>query len=130
MARKSDPSKKPGKVASKETALVPKGYEKFLGELKERIWSAQLNAAVSVSRELIQLYWQIGKALVERQKAEGWGKAIIDRLGDDLQKAFPGLAGFSRTNVYRMRAFYLAYAETRKIVPQPVEQLRLARPEP
>src|SRR4051812_9731653 len=108
MAKKTDPKKKPAKAVSEETGLVPKGYEKFLGELKERIRTAQLKAAVSVNRELIQLYWQIGKALVERQKTEGWGKSIIDRLGDDLQKAFPGLAGFSRTNVYRMRAFYLA----------------------
>ena len=128
MARKSDPEKKLSKAASKETAFVPKGYEKFLGELKERIRTAQLKAAVSVNRGLIELYWQIGKGLVERQKTEGWGKAIIDRLGDDLQKAFPGLAGFSRTNVYRMRAFYLAYAEAPEIVPQAVGQTAEAGP--
>jgi len=128
MAPKGNPKKKPAKAMPKETGLVPKGYEKFLGELKERIRRAQLKAAVSVNRELIELYWQIGKALVERQKAEGWGKAVIDRLGDDLQKAFPGLAGFSRTNVYRMRAFYLAYAETPEIVPQAVGQTAEAGP--
>ena len=75
-----------------------------------RIRPAQLKAAVSVNRELIELDWQIGKSLVRRQKAEGRGKAIIDRMGDDLQKVFPGLAGLSGTNVSRMRACYPASA--------------------
>jgi predicted nuclease of restriction endonuclease-like (RecB) superfamily len=103
--------------------LLPKGYEAFLGELKERIRTAQLRAALAVNRELIALYWQIGSDIVERQKAHRWGNAVLDRLGDDLQKAFPGLSGFSRTNLYRMRAFYLAYRDAHEIVPQAVGQI-------
>jgi predicted nuclease of restriction endonuclease-like (RecB) superfamily len=61
--------------------------------------------------------------MVERQQTDGWGNGVIDRLGYDLQKSFPGLSGFSRTNVYRMRAFYLAYCDTPTIVPQPVGQI-------
>src|SRR5207302_530813 len=57
------------------------------------------------------------------QQTEGWGNAVIDRLGADLQKAFPGLSGFSRTNIYRMRAFHMAYRDAGAIVPQPVGQL-------
>jgi predicted nuclease of restriction endonuclease-like (RecB) superfamily len=72
---------------------------------------------------LIQLYWHIGRSVAERQKTERWGTAVIDHLGDDLQKAFPGMSGFSRTNVYRMRAFYLAYQGVGEIVPQLVGQI-------
>ncbi|RUL84575.1 PDDEXK nuclease domain-containing protein [Tautonia sociabilis] len=111
-------------TASKPKAdLLPKGYETFLGELKERIRTAQLRAAVAANRELIALYWQIGRGIVERQKAHRWGNAVLDRLGRDLQAEFPGVSGFSRTNLYRMRAFYLAYKDTPEIVPQPVGRL-------
>ncbi|NJK92479.1 MAG: DUF1016 domain-containing protein [Blastochloris sp.] len=66
---------------------------------------------MAVSRELILLYWQIGRDIVLRQKNEGWGKSIIDRLAADIQKAFPGLEGFSPLNLWRMRSLYLAYNE-------------------
>jgi len=123
MARKSDSSKKPGRKPAKDPDLVPKDYEKFLGELKERIRRTQFKAAVAVNRELLELYWYIGKSVVERQKTKGWGNAVIDRLGEDLQKSFPGMSGFSRTNLYRMRGLYLAYRDAPEIVPQLVGQL-------
>ncbi|MBK6530171.1 MAG: hypothetical protein IPF99_11370 [Deltaproteobacteria bacterium] len=52
---------------------------------------------------------ETGHAITERQEAEGWGARVIDQLGDEIQRAFPGVGGFSRPNIYRMRAFYLAY---------------------
>jgi predicted nuclease of restriction endonuclease-like (RecB) superfamily len=114
----------PASPASPQTQLVlPEGYKAFLRDLKERIRTAQLRAARAVNRELLALYWHIGKSIVKRQQKEGWGNAVIDRLGADLQKAFPGLSGFSRTNVYRMRAFYLAYHQVQPVVPQTVGQL-------
>jgi len=116
MAKKKPPAKMP------KANLLPKGYEVFLGELKERIRTAQLRASLAVNRELISLYWQIGTGIVDRQKTHRWGNAVLDRLGEDLQKAFPGLSGFSRTNLYRMRAFYLAYKDASEIVPQTVGQ--------
>ena len=122
MAKKRRTPPKAGPV-EKTAELLPKGYTEFLGQLKERIRSAQLRASIAVSRELIELYWHIGRSIVDRQKTEGWGKAVIDRLGDDLQKAFPGMSGFSRTNVYRMRAFYLAYQDAGEVVPQLVGQI-------
>ncbi len=105
------------------TAPLPQGYDAFLKDLKERIRAAQIKAALAVNRELLELYWHIGQSIVERQQTEGWGNSVIDRLGKDLLKAFPGLEGFSRTNVYRMRAFYLAYRDLAAIVPQAVGQL-------
>ena len=84
-------------------------YRALLTDVKSRIRTAQLRAGLSVNRELIQLYWDIGKLIVQRQHAEGWGAGVIDRLASDVQKEFPGLEGFSASNVSRMRAFFLAY---------------------
>ncbi len=88
---------------------LPADHGPFVDALEARIRAAQLKAALSVNRELLALYWNLGRALVERQEAAGWGARVIERLADDLQKAFPGVSGFSRSNVYRMRAFYLAH---------------------
>jgi predicted nuclease of restriction endonuclease-like (RecB) superfamily len=93
-------------------------YAKTLTDLKHKIQEAQLKAAVSVNSELIRLYWNIGKTVAEKQEANGWGTSIIEKLAKDLQNAFPGIEGFSRTNVFRMRAFYLAYEK----IPQAVGQ--------
>ena len=86
-------------------------YAALLNDLKGRIRTAQVKANLAVNRELLGLYWDIGQTIVERQKAEGWGKSIVDRLGADLQKEFPGESGFSPRNIWRMRSFYLAWAE-------------------
>jgi predicted nuclease of restriction endonuclease-like (RecB) superfamily len=99
------------------------GYATLLTDLKHRIRTAQIRAALSVNRELIQLYWDVGRAIVAKQRKEGWGAAVIDKLAADLQREFPELAGFSRGNIYRMRAFYMAYGESSGIVAQPARQL-------
>lgn len=102
--------------------LLPDGYARFLGDLKERIRAAQVRAALSVNRELVLLYWQLGRAILERQAQEGWGAKIIDRLSADLRHAFPDLHGFSRTNLLYMRAFAKAYPDE-ATVQQAVGQL-------
>ncbi|MDE2314728.1 MAG: hypothetical protein KGL04_11210, partial [Elusimicrobia bacterium] len=103
--------------------ILPAGYADFLKDLKTRIKSAQLKAAASANRPLIELYWDIGQRIVERQKSAEWGKAIVERVARDLQTEFPGMAGFSPGNVWRMRAFYLAYANQTPILSQPVTEL-------
>ena len=103
---------------------MPGGYGRLLDELKKRIRAAQVRATFSVNRELIALYWDIGGAIVERQRLEKWGAGVIDRLAADLQRAFPGTAGFSRQNIYRMRSFYLAHAAPGPIVSQAARQSR------
>lgn len=114
-------AKKPSTLEKKKgvSKTIPEGYRDFLEDLKKRIHSAQIKAAIRVNEELIRLYWEIGKDIAERQEHEGWGTQVIERLGKDLQNAFPGVKGFSRTNLFRMRAFYLAYEK----VPQAVGQL-------
>ncbi len=116
MARK----RKDTDLASSE---LPADYPAFLESLKNRVRQAQTKAMLSVNRELIQLYWDIGRDIVERQDREGWGKNVVDRIAGDMQKAFPGLQGFSPVNVWRMRAFYLAYRRDPAILSQAVTEL-------
>jgi predicted nuclease of restriction endonuclease-like (RecB) superfamily len=78
--------------------------------LKERIRAARVKAALSANRELIELYWHIGKGIEERQRAEGWGRSVVERLSRDLRTEFPDSAVFSAQNIWKMRAFYLAWA--------------------
>ncbi len=93
--------------------LVPSGYPAFLTELKERIQTAQVRAALSVNRELVLLYWQIGRDILLRQDSEGWGAKVIDRLSRDLRAAFPEMKGFSPRNLKYMRAFAQAWPDER-----------------
>lgn len=90
--------------------VVPAGYREFFNEIKEKIRSAQLKAAIAASRELIQLYWDLGKDIAEKQEKEGWGSKVLERVAKDLQNELPGVEGFSRANIFRMRAFYLDYS--------------------
>src|SRR6266700_2020084 len=101
-------ARKKKEVALPSTGL-PADYPVFLESLKSRVQQAQTRAMLSVNRELIQLYWDIGRLIVERQEREGWGQSVVERLAADLRKAFPGIQGFSRDNIWRMRMFYLAY---------------------
>jgi predicted nuclease of restriction endonuclease-like (RecB) superfamily len=82
---------------------LPSGYQEFLQDLKGRIRAAQVQAGFAVNRELILLYWSIGRDLSQRFAAEEWGGKIIDRLARDLQTEFPGVEGFSPRNLRYMR---------------------------
>src|ERR1035441_7658699 len=102
-------SKRPQKPV-KAAAVVPTGYGHLLAELKSRVRAAQFRAATGVSRELNQLYWEIGSAIACAQESKGYGKQVVERLAADLQAEFPGMAGFSPQNVWFMRSFYLAWS--------------------
>jgi hypothetical protein len=94
-----------------EIAGLPAGYGELLGEIKARIARSRIEAALAANHVLIDLYWHIGRSIVERQKLQGWGRSVVERLARDIQAAFPGIPGFSQNNIWRMRAFYLAYTE-------------------
>ncbi len=100
----------------------PEGYGPWLTGLKERIHSARQRATLAVNRELVLLYWQIGRDILSRQAAQGWGAKVIDRLAHDLRAAFPEMKGFSRANLLYMRAFAGAWPDE-SIVQQAVGQL-------
>jgi len=97
-------------------------YAVWLTALKQRIQSAQQRASLSVNRELILLYWQIGRDILERQDIQGWGAKVIDRLAYDLSTAFPDMKGFSRRNLLYMRSFAEQWPDA-EFVQQAVAQI-------
>lgn len=89
----------------------PRGYAEWLKDLKARIQTARLRASVAVNRELVSLYWQIGRDILERQEREGWGTKVIDRIARDLRREFPEIKGFSARNLKYMRALADAWPD-------------------
>ncbi|WP_432246091.1 PDDEXK nuclease domain-containing protein (plasmid) [Arthrobacter sp. G.S.26] len=100
---------------------LPSGYTELLGQLKERVRAARIQAIRTVNTQLIELYWSIGRTILERQDDQGWGSGVIGRLADDLRAEFPEMKGLSRSNLFYMRGFAAAWPEP--IVQQPVGQL-------
>lgn len=93
----------------KKSNFLSSAYVPLLANLKARVRAAQVKAAVSVNRELILLYWHIGREILRAQKAEGWGAKVVERLAKDLAAEFPKMGGFSRANLLFMRSFYAAW---------------------
>lgn len=107
---------KKSKPTTKSSSL--KSYLNTLTEIKTQIQEAQVHAIFAVNKELLKLYWYIGKTIIERQKKYKWGSNVIEKLAKDLQNSFPGTGGFSRVNIFRMRAFYQAYEKVSQAVTQ------------
>jgi predicted nuclease of restriction endonuclease-like (RecB) superfamily len=101
---------------------APDSYPAFLAELKQRIRGARLAAALSVNKELVLLYWGIGRDILARQGAGGWGAKVIDRLATDLHRAFPDMTGMSARNLRYMRTFARVWPDE-AIVQQVAAQL-------
>lgn len=97
-------------------------YNSFLHDLKTSIRAARTRAALAVNRELVLLYWQIGRDILKRQEQEGWGAKIIERLATDLRAEFPDMKGFSPRNLKYMRMFAEAWPDE-QFVQQVVAQL-------
>ena len=108
---------KPTDKTPKNSLGKPQDYPRLLTEIKERIRSAQYEALKAVNKELVGLYWDIGRMIVERQDVEGWGKAVVEQLAADLRTEFPGVGGFSSSNLWRMKAFFEAYTGLEKLAP-------------
>ena len=98
----------------------------FLTALKGRISSARLHATRALNRDLILLYWDIGRGIVEKQVALGWGESVIEQLAKDLQKAFPGMRGFLTANLWAMRRVYMEYGRD-PIIQQLAEELEMKK---
>ncbi len=97
-------------------------YKQWVAELKGKIGAAQIKAAVTVNRQLLELYWELGREIFEKQRKANWGEALIAQLAKDLSKAFPGMKGFSRTNLFYIKKWYLFYLPLGN-VPQVVGQI-------
>jgi predicted nuclease of restriction endonuclease-like (RecB) superfamily len=104
-------------------------YDRFVEGIKQRIRTAQIKAALSANRELILLYWDIGRAIVEAQTDKGYGKRVVEMLSADLRREFPAMSGLSALNLWRMRAFYLGYGASNQKLSQAVTESGSATPE-
>ena len=94
-----------------EIVPLPADYAAWLAELKTRIHAAQQRASLAVNRELVLLYWQIGRDILARQDREGWGSKVIERLAQDLRNAFPDMKGFSARSLKYMCTFTQAWPD-------------------
>lgn len=112
------PQKK-NQSAKKEKVVSLQEYTRALSAIRNRIREAHAQAMMVASKEMLKLYWHIGQSLSMQQEINGWGKATIEKFVDDIQKSFPGISGFSRRNIYRMKAFFESYVK----VPQAVAQI-------
>jgi hypothetical protein len=106
--------------------LAPPDYAAFLAGLKDRILRAHTSAARSVNRDLILLYWDIGRGIAEKQQTAGWGDAVVERISKDLRTAFPNMRGFSVANLWRMKQFYLSHTSP-EFLSQAVRDLKTAK---
>ncbi|HEV2479343.1 MAG TPA: PDDEXK nuclease domain-containing protein [Puia sp.] len=97
-------------------------YKKWVVELKSKIGAAQIKAAMTVNRQLLELYWQLGSDIYEKQQKSNWGDGLIEQLSKDLSTAFPNMKGFSRANLFFIKKWYLFYKD-HEIVEQVVRQL-------
>ncbi len=92
-------------------ALITPDYSAFLAEIRTRIQAAHLFVTRGVNREMILLYWDVGRGIAQKQVALGWGQSVVEMLSRDLQRTFPNSSSFSPDNLWRMRQFYLAYSD-------------------
>lgn len=100
-----------------KSEILPAEYKSFVDYIKQRIFEANYKAFKAVNNELIQLYWDIGKQIVEKQEQKGWGKSVVETLAGDLQKEFAGSQGYSTSNLWRMKNFYVTYKDNQKLAP-------------
>jgi len=101
----------------KQELQIKDGYGRLLENVKGRIRQARYEALRTVNKELISLYWDIGAMIISRQEGRSWGKSVVKKLAEDLQKEFPGIRGFSTQNLWYMRQFYLSYENDQKLQP-------------
>ncbi len=102
--------------------VLPADYATMLDALKDRIRTERLRVTLAANAAMVQLYWDIGRAILERQRQQGWGAKVIDRLSHDLTTAFPDMTGLSPRNLKYMRAFAEAWPD-REFVQQLAAQI-------
>lgn len=98
-------------------------YQEFLREVKAQVVQSRILAARAVNRSLIELYWSLGKLIVERQEVLGWGNAVVERLSVDLKAEFPQITGFSPRNLWDIKRFYETYADASEFLRRLVAEI-------
>ena len=87
-------------------------YFEWVNELKNLIQKTQIKASIMVNKELLNLYWNIGKSISEKVEKGNWGSAIVEELSKDLKKEFPNQKGFSRSNLFSMKKWFEFYSKS------------------
>jgi len=105
------------------SVLATPDYRRFIEDLNVRVTAARISAARHVNRDMILLYWDIGRAVVEKQKTLGWGDSVLEMVAADLRRTFPGAKGFSANNVWLMRQFFSEYSIA-EFLEQAVQEMR------
>lgn len=95
--------------------MISKDYRGTLELIRREIQTARFQVVKTITKEHIELYWKIGKIILEKQKEEGWGKSVVEKISNDLQKDFPGSDGYSTRNLWDMRRFYSRYSTNEKL---------------
>lgn len=98
-------------------------YRAFIQDVKQRIQSSQIKAAVSVNRELLLLYWELAERIVAKQQEASWGDGFLARMSNDLQDSFPDMKGFSKRNLELMRQWYRFWSGKNVFAQQVASQL-------
>ena len=119
---------KPTSLQKSQKSLISPDYMTFVADLKTRIASAHLSAARSVNRELILLYWDIGQAIVEKQRIAKWGDSVVEQIAADLRHEFPDMRGFSTSNIWRILQLYEVFTNP-AFLSQVVTELALENPQ-
>ena len=104
-------------MTEKNSSILSPEYLNFKNEITARIRSAQYEALKAVNKEMLALYWEVGKRLTEQQTALGWGKSVVENLSRDIQKEFPGIQGFGVRNMWDMARFYAEYQSNEILQP-------------
>lgn len=104
-------------MAEKNSSILSPEYLNFKNDITARIRSAQYEALKAVNKEIIALYWEVGKRITEQQTALGWGKSVVENLSRDIQKEFPGIQGFGVRNMWDMARFYAEYQSNEILQP-------------
>lgn len=107
------------------TQIFDDDYKKWILEIKSKIRSAQMKAALSVNAALIEFYWDLGKLISEKEAASSWGSKLIDRVAADLKTDFPSLKGLSNSNLKYCKRFYEFYSDN--LSDSDIEQMRLSK---
>ena len=107
----------------KSNLVFDKEYKVWLTDIKARVRSAQIKAALNVNTELLKLYWSIGADIVARQKSAKWGDSLLLRLSKDLMAEFPDMKGFSERNLKYIRQWYVFYSKEKTFGQQLVAQI-------
>jgi len=94
-----------------EVSIASPDYRRFIEDLKTRVAGARISAARAVNRDVILLYWDIGRSIAEKQQVLGWGESVVEMIAADLRRAFPHMTGFSPQNVWRMLQFFRTYTD-------------------